>query len=131
MKTLLLVKPNATQINKIGKILSMVEDAGFKIIGLKMLQMTPKLAAEFYLIHKDKPFYEPLIAFMTSGNIVAAILEKEDAVACLRQTVGATNPAEAKKGTIRKLFGKNVEQNAVHASDSPENALLEISIIFR
>ncbi len=130
MKTLLLIKPNATAKNQIGKILTAVEDDGFVIQKLKLINISTPLAKEFYAVHKERPFFEPLVNFMTSGKVVAAVLQAQDAVAKLRTLVGATDPAKADAGTIRALYGDDLEKNAVHASDSPENALTEISIIF-
>ncbi|MDD3050464.1 MAG: nucleoside-diphosphate kinase [Candidatus Cloacimonetes bacterium] len=128
--TLLLVKPNAVEKQRIGNILHMVEQNGFIINDLKMLKMSKEIAEEFYSIHKEKPFFDELVSFMTSGEIVAAVLRMENAVHQLRELVGSTNPALANPGTIRYLYGEAVNRNAVHASDSIENAVNEISLIF-
>ena len=130
MKTLLLIKPNVTKKNKIGAVLKIIESANFKIKELKTFKMTQLIAQEFYQEHIGKPFFESLVEFMTSEKIVAAILEKENAVKELRIVVGNTNPEKADYGTVRKIFGENVQENAVHASDSKKSAKREISIIF-
>lgn len=130
MKTLLLIKPNVTKKNKIGAVLKIIESANFKIKELKTFKMTQLIAQEFYQEHIGKPFFESLVEFMTSEKIVAAILEKENAVKELRNVVGNTNPEKADYGTVRKIFGENVQENAVHASDSKKSAKREISIIF-
>ena len=128
MRTLLLIKPNA--LSNIGSILKILQEENFFICKLKMMKMDEKLANKFYEIHKGKNFIESLVEFMCSDNIVAVALEKENAVDSLRETIGNTDPAKAKKGSIRALFGKSIGENAVHASDSEENAKKEISIIF-
>lgn len=129
-RTLLLIKPDATAKGRIGAILKIIENAGFVITELKMLRMDRHMAEQIYAIHKDKSYYEKLIFFMTEGRTVAAILEKENAIHDLRSLLGNTDPAEAEEGTIRHRFGENVTSNAVHSSDSPENADIEIRIIF-
>ena len=128
--TFTLVKPGAVQKQYIGPILSMISQAGFKITALKMTKLSPRQAEEFYAIHRSKPFYESLVEFMSSGPIVAAILEKENAVEEYRILIGATNPADAAEGTIRSLFAESVERNAVHGSDSDKNALTESDFFF-
>ncbi len=128
--TLLLIKPNITAINKIGQIISIVEQNGFVIKQMKLLRMTEQLAMSFYSIHKGKPFFTGLVEFMTSGNIVAIVLQKENAVMDLRTLVGKTNPANASINTLRYLYGESLRVNAVHASDSVEHAKTEIEIIF-
>ena len=125
-----MIKPGAVQKKNIGPILNMVTNAGFKITAIKLTKLSTKQAEEFYAIHRSKPFYESLVDFMSSGPIVAAILEKENAVEDYRSLIGATNPADAAEGTIRKLFADSVERNAVHGSDSDENALIESDFFF-
>lgn len=129
-KTLLLIKPNATKKNVIGKILSIIEENNFKIKSLKSFYFSRLQAAEFYAVHSQKEFFEPLLDFMCSGLTVAVVLTKQNAVQELRKVVGATNPENAEKGTIRNLFGDSLRHNAVHASDSNENAQYEISVLF-
>lgn len=129
-KTLLLIKPNATKKHKIGSILKIVEDNGFEIEKLKMFRMDNELADKFYAEHIGKNFFETLKSFMLSGNIVGAVLSREDAIAKLRELVGNTNPEKAALGTIRFLFADSFTENAVHASDSPESAEREIGLIF-
>jgi len=130
-RTLLIIKPDATERNLIGHIVSRLEKARFKIVGMTMMQLTKDQAQEFYAVHKERPFYNDLVAFMTSGLVVPMMLEKENAVTELRDLIGATNPAEAKCGTIRYEIALNVEKNSVHASDSDENAANEISFFFK
>ncbi|MBC8384697.1 MAG: nucleoside-diphosphate kinase [Candidatus Cloacimonetes bacterium] len=130
INTLMLIKPDAASKNKIGEIIKMIEDNGFIIQKMKMLQMTDELAKNFYAVHKGKSFFKELLKFMTSDKIVAIVLKRENAVDELRLLVGATNSNEAKVGTIRYLYGTDIQCNAVHASDSVENAKKEISIIF-
>ncbi len=128
--TLTMIKPDAVQKGVIGNILQMITDAGFQIRAMKYYQMTTEQAQQFYAVHKERPFYNDLVSFMTSGPIVAAILEKENAVSDFRKLIGATNPAEAEEGTIRKKFAENIERNAVHGSDSDDNAQIEASFHF-
>jgi len=128
--TYTMIKPGAVKREKIGQILSVINNAGFKVIAMKLTQLTHEQAAEFYLVHKDRPFYNDLVNFMSSGPIVAAILQKEDAVEEYRKLIGATNPEQAAEGTIRKLFAESTQKNAVHGSDSDENAILESNFIF-
>lgn len=132
MKTLtaLIIKPNATTAHKTGEILAMVEKAGFEILELRLFTMTRPFAEVFYEMHHGREFFERLVAFMTSGHSVAAALAHDDAVHALRELVGSTDPTQAAPGTIRQLYGQTVTINAVHASDSHENALREISILF-
>ena len=129
-RTLSLIKPDAVRKNKIGAIVARFEEAGLKIVAMRMLVLSREQAAEFYEVHKERPFYDDLINFMTSGAIIAQVLEGEDAVAHNRTLMGATNPADAAAGTIRADFADNVEQNAVHGSDSPDNAAREIAFFF-
>ena len=127
---MLLIKPNATAKNKIGEILKIMEDHGFVIEALKMMILDDEVTSRFYAEHKGKPFYEGLVKFMHSGKTVAAVLKRENAILELRKLVGDTDPEKAEAGTIRRLYGETVRMNAVHASDSVENAKREISIIF-
>jgi nucleoside-diphosphate kinase len=120
-----MIKPDAVANGHIGNILAMITNAGFKIVSLKLTQLTVADAQKFYAIHSERSFFGELVAFMSSGPIVAAILEKENAVADFRTLIGATNPAEAAEGTIRKLYATSLGENAVHGSDSDENATIE------
>ncbi len=129
-KTLTIIKPYAVKDGYIGSILSRINDAGFRISAMRFTQLTLKDAKAFYAVHKDKNFYDRLTAFMSSGPIVVAILEKENAVNDYRKLIGATNPLMAEEGTLRKLFGRNMEANAVHGSDSDENAEIESNFFF-
>lgn len=129
-RTFTMIKPDATQENHIGGILSMIEAGGFRIVALKKVALTPERAGEFYAVHKERPFYGDLVKYMSSGPIVAAILEKDNAVADFRTLIGATNPANAEEGTIRKKYAKSIEANAVHGSDSDENAQIEGNFFF-
>lgn len=129
-KTLIMVKPDVVRENKEAQVLEQLSSRGLKIVGLKMTQLTKERASEFYSILKDKSFYPALVAYMSSGPIVAAVLEAPDAVSLGRTVIGATDPAKAELGTIRKNFGKNIQQNAIHGSDSVENAKNEIAFFF-
>lgn len=129
-KTLAIIKPDAVSDNHVGEIISMISKAGFKIKALKMMKLTEDAAKAFYEIHKDKPFYGELVEYMTSGPCVPIALEKENAVEDYRKLIGATNPANAAEGTVRKLYAKSVQYNAVHGSDSDENAAREIAFFF-
>lgn len=128
--TFTMIKPDAVRAHKEAEILKHLTDAGFRIVALRMRRMSRAEAEKFYAVHRDKPFFGTLVEFMTSGPVVAAILEKENAVPELRKTVGATDPAEAAEGTVRRLFGTNKTMNAIHASDSDENARYEWAIHF-
>jgi nucleoside-diphosphate kinase len=128
--TLTMIKPTAVNNGHIGPILTKIVDAGFRIVAMKFLKMSQEQARAFYSVHNGKPFYESLIEFMSSGPIVAAILEKEDAVEEYRKLIGPTNPANAEAGTIRYDFGSNLQANAVHGSDSDENAIIEADFFF-
>lgn len=125
-----MIKPAAVQDGHIGAILAKINEGGFTIKALRMQRLSKEQAEAFYIIHKDRPFYSSLVESMTSGPIVAAILEKDNAVLAYRDYIGATNPAEAKEGSIRKLYGKSIGDNAVHGSDSDENALIESAFFF-
>jgi len=129
-KTLTIIKPCAMKKGFAGAILDKIINNGFQISALKMMWLTKQQAENFYSIHKGKPFFESLIQFMTSGEVIVAIIEKENAVAEYRKLMGATNPDIAEKGTLRNLFGQNVQQNAVHGSDSDENAEAECNFFF-
>jgi len=125
-----MIKPDAVDKGYVGAILEKITSAGFTIKAMKMTQMTQREAQEFYAVHKERPFFNELVAFMTRGPIVAAALEKENAVENFRTLIGATNPAEAAPGTLRKLYATSMGENAVHGSDSDENAALEIAFHF-
>ncbi|MGQ9800047.1 MAG: nucleoside-diphosphate kinase [Candidatus Saccharicenans sp.] len=129
-KTLAIIKPDAVKKRVVGRIIQRIEDEGFEILGLKMVQLTKEEAQKFYYVHKDKPFYESLTDFMSSGRVVVLLLEKENAIKHWREVMGATDPAQAKPGTLRRLFGFSVERNAVHGSDSPQTAEYEIAFFF-
>ncbi len=120
-----MIKPDAVENGHIGAILEKITSAGFKIIAMKYTQLSKRDAREFYAIHKERPFFNELVDFMTRGPIVSAILEKDNAVEDFRALIGATNPAEAAEGTIRKLYAKDIGENAIHGSDSDENAAIE------
>jgi nucleoside-diphosphate kinase len=129
-KTFLMIKPDAVKRNLIGEILKRTEDAGFRILGLKMDRFSPSKARRFYQVHKGKPFLEKLVRFVSSGNVVGVLLTRRNAIRKLRQVVGATDPKEAEKGTIRRNFATNVTRNAVHASDSIKSFRYESKFFF-
>ena len=129
-RTLSIVKPDAVAKNVIGEIYSRFEKAGLKIIAAKMKQLTPADAQRFYAVHEGKPFYDDLVAFMTSGPVMIQVLEGENAIAMNRELMGATNPQEAAPGTIRADFAKSIDANAVHGSDAPDTAAYEIGVFF-
>ncbi|MBN1349120.1 nucleoside-diphosphate kinase [candidate division KSB1 bacterium] len=129
-RTLAILKPDCVKANLIGKVIDRILDANFKIIAMKMITLTPQTAGAFYAVHQQRPFYYDLVDFMSSGSCVPLVLEKEHAVANFRNLIGATDPAEAAKGTIRKEFASNKQRNIVHGSDSVENAAIEISFFF-
>lgn len=129
-RTFTMIKPGAVKNGHIGNILQHITNAGFKIVALKYTKLSPEKAGEFYAVHAERPFYGELVEFMSSGPIVAAILEKDNAVADFRTTIGATNPADAADGTVRKLYATSIGENAVHGSDSDENAAIEGSFHF-
>jgi nucleoside-diphosphate kinase len=129
-RTFTMIKPDGVANGHIGAILDMIIKNGFKPVAFKYTKLTPELAGEFYAVHKGRPFYDALVEFMSSGPIVAAILEKENAVADFRTLIGATDPAKAEPGTIRQLFAKSIDANTVHGSDSDENAEIEGSFFF-
>jgi nucleoside-diphosphate kinase len=125
-----MIKPDAFGASNAGAILKMIEEAGFKLVAMKVTRLTEAAAGKFYEVHQERPFYKDLCAYMSSGPIIAAILEKDNAVADFRKLIGATNPADAAEGTIRKLYATSIEANAVHGSDSDENAAIEGSFFF-
>lgn len=129
-RTFTMIKPDATANGHTGAILAMINAAGFRIVALKMLHLSAEKAGEFYAVHKERPFYGELVEFMSRGPISAAILEKENAVADFRALIGATNPAQAAEGTVRKLYATSIGENAVHGSDSDENAAIEGDFFF-
>tara|TARA_B100001063_G_C16778894_1_gene568757 strand:- start:7562 stop:7957 length:396 start_codon:yes stop_codon:yes gene_type:complete len=125
-----MIKPDAVEKNYIGAILEKINAAGFKIVAMKYTRLSAENAGKFYEVHKERPFYGELVEYMSSGPIVAAILEKDNAVADFRTLIGATNPAEAAEGTIRKLYAESISANAIHGSDSDENAAIEGNFFF-
>lgn len=129
-KTFTMIKPDAFSAGNTGAILTMIEEAGFKIVAIKATQLSSELAGKFYEVHKERPFYKDLCSYMSSGPIIAAILEKDNAVEDFRKLIGATDPSKAEEGTIRKRFATSIEANAVHGSDSDENATLEGNFYF-
>ena len=129
-RTLCIIKPDAVENKYQGKILQLILDAGFKILGLKMIKLNRTQAQEFYYIHRERAFYSGLVDFMVSGHCIVIALEKENAIEDFRGLIGATDPAEANEGTIRKLFAENKQRNAVHGSDSIENGFREINFFF-
>jgi len=129
-RTFTMIKPDAFSKGYTGNILAMIEKAGFRLVALKKIRLSEEKAGEFYAVHKARPFYGELVEFMSSGPIVAAILEKDNAVEDFRKLIGATDPAKADEGTIRKLYAESVGKNAVHGSDSNENAQIEGSFFF-
>ena len=129
-RTLCILKPDAVRKNVIGEIIAMTTQKGFEILGMKMLHLSGRDAGEFYAVHKGRPFYDDLVSFMTSGPVVVVALRKENAVADWRALIGATDPAEAEEGTIRKRFASSKGENAVHGSDSGENGVREVAFFF-
>jgi nucleoside-diphosphate kinase len=129
-RTFSIIKPDAVKAGHIGGILALLEKEGFAIRGLRMTRLTKAQAGEFYAVHRERPFYSSLVTFMTEGPVVAMVLERADAVKKLREVMGATNPANAAEGTIRKLFAESIERNAIHGSDAPETAAQEIPFFF-
>jgi nucleoside-diphosphate kinase len=129
-RTLAIIKPDAVANRHTGKIVAHLEDAGFRVVGMKLIRMSREQAGEFYDVHRERPFYGELVEFMSSGPVVVMALEGDDAVAKYREVIGATDPAEAAEGTIRKLYAENKGRNAVHGSDSDENAAREIEFFF-
>ena len=129
-RTFTMIKPDAFASGYAGAILKHIENAGFKLVAMKLTRLSAEKAGEFYAVHKERPFYGELVDFMSSGPIIAAILEKDNAVEDFRKLIGATNPANAEDGTIRKLYAKSVGENAVHGSDSNDNATIEGNFFF-
>ena len=129
-RTLTIIKPDSVEKGNTGKIIAHLENEGFRIIAGRMMNLTEAQARAFYAVHKERPFYNDLVAYMTSGPVWPMALEREDAVSSLRQVMGATNPADADEGTIRALYGESIERNAIHGSDSPENAEIEVNFFF-
>lgn len=129
-RTFSIIKPDATRRNVTGAVNKMIEEAGLRIVAQKRIQMTEAQAQEFYSVHKERPFYSELVSFMISGPVVVQVLEGTDAVATYRGVMGATNPADAEEGTIRKALAESIEANSVHGSDSDENAAIEIAHFF-
>ncbi len=129
-RTFTMIKPDAVEKNYIGAILNKINEAGFRIVAMKYTRLSQDAAGKFYEVHKERPFYGELVNYMSSGSIVAAILEKDNAVADFRKLIGATNPKEAAEGTIRKLYAESIAANAIHGSDSDENAALEGNFFF-
>lgn len=128
--TLTILKPDSVAAGNAGNILAHLEKEGFRVVALKKMRLTAAQAREFYAVHKERPFYADLVAFMTSGPVIPAVLEADDAVPSLRQVMGATNSEEAEEGTVRNLYGTNIERNAIHGSDSDDNAAKEIAFFF-
>jgi len=129
-RTLTIIKPDAFNSGKAGGIIALLEKSGFKVVAARVLQLSQAQAGEFYAVHRERPFFASLTRLMTSGKCMPMILERDDAVAALRKTIGATDPAEAEAGTVRKLFAESKERNAIHASDSDENAGRESRFFF-
>ncbi|HYU28739.1 MAG TPA: nucleoside-diphosphate kinase [Gemmatimonadales bacterium] len=130
MLTLAIIKPDAIAARHTGKIIAHLEGEGFQIRDAQMVQLTQARAESFYEVHRERPFFRPLVTFMTSGPALALALERENAVTHLRKVIGATDPAQADQGTIRRLYAQSKERNAIHASDSPENAAREVAFFF-
>jgi nucleoside-diphosphate kinase len=129
-RTFSIIKPDAVHAGQAGEILAIIQKAGFKILGLRMTRLTELQAGAFYAVHRERPFYAGLVKFMTEGPIIVMALERADAVKGLREVMGATNPANAAEGTIRKQFAANIERNCIHGSDAPETAEAELSFFF-
>jgi nucleoside-diphosphate kinase len=129
-RTLILVKPDGVQRNLVGEIISRFEHRGLKLMGMKFMQMSPQLAAEHYSVHRERPFYQNLVEYITSGPIVAMVWQGKDAIAAARSTMGSTNPVQAAPGTIRGDLAMEIGRNLVHGSDSPENAVKEVDLFF-
>jgi nucleoside-diphosphate kinase len=130
-RTFSIIKPDATRRNLTGAVTKMLEEAGLRVIASRRIRMTREQAEGFYAVHRERPFFNDLVRFMTSGPVVVQVLEGENAVARNREVMGATNPAQADEGTIRKTFAESIEANSVHGSDSPENAKTEIDFFFK
>jgi len=130
MLTLAIIKPDAVAARHVGKIIAHLEAEGFHIVAAQMVRLTADRAEAFYEVHRERPFFRPLVTFMTSGPALALALERDNAVSHLREVIGATDPSQAKPGTIRRLYAQSKERNAIHASDSPENAIREVAFFF-
>lgn len=129
-RTLAIIKPDAVEARATGRILAHLEEKGFRLVAVRSLRLTVEQARDFYAVHRERPFYDSLVDFMTSGPVVAVVAEADDAVPRLREVVGATDPAEAEEGTVRALYAQSKERNAIHASDSNDNASNEIAFFF-
>lgn len=129
-RTLSIVKPDAVRAGKLGGVLDMIEASGLRIVAMKMIQLDQARAEGFYAVHRERPFFKDLVNFMTSGPVVVSVLEGDDAISRYRKLMGATNPEKADPGTIRKKFATDIEKNAVHGSDAPETATIEIGYFF-
>lgn len=129
-RTLTIIKPDSVENGNVGNIIAHIEHEGFRILAARMLALSEIQARSFYAVHRERPFYDDLVAYMTSGPVWAMALERDNAVQHLRQVMGATNPAEAEAGTIRASYGSSIERNAIHGSDSPENAEIEVAFFF-
>ena len=129
-KTFSIIKPDAVASGKAGKILSLLEDNGFRVVALRMTKLSQSQAEGFYAVHRERPFFGSLVKFMTEGPVIVMGLEREDAVKKLREVMGATNPANAAEGTVRKLYAESIERNAIHGSDAPETAAEELRYFF-
>ena len=129
-RTFSIIKPDAVAAGQAGEILAMIQQAGFRVLGLRMTRLSEKQAQGFYAVHKERPFFAGLVKFMTEGPIIVMALEREDAIKKLREVMGATNPANAAEGTIRKRFAANIERNCIHGSDAPETAEQELRFFF-
>jgi nucleoside-diphosphate kinase len=129
-RTFSIIKPDAVASGHAGEILAMLEQAGFRIIAMRMLKLSQSQAEGFYAVHRERPFFPSLVKFMTEGPIIALALEREDAVKKLREVMGATNPANAAEGTVRKRFAASIERNCIHGSDAPETAAVELNYFF-
>jgi nucleoside-diphosphate kinase len=129
-KTFSIIKPDAVASGKAGKILGLLEENGFRVVALRMARLSQSQAEGFYAVHRERPFYGSLVKFMTEGPVIVMALEREDAVKKLREVMGATNPANAAEGTVRKLYAESIERNAIHGSDAPETAAQELRFFF-
>ena len=129
-RTFAMIKPDAVAAGQTGRILTLIEQNGFRIVAMRKLHMTRQQAEGFYAVHKERPFFPSLVAFMTEGPFVALVLERHEAVKTWRELMGATNPANAAEGTVRKMFAKSIERNCAHGSDAPETAALEVGFFF-
>ena len=130
-KTFSIIKPDAVSSGKAGKILSLLEENGFRVLAMRMLKLSRTQAEGFYAVHRERPFFGSLVKFMTEGPVIVMALERENAVTKLRDAMGATNPANAAEGTIRKLYASSIERNSIHGSDAPETAATELAYFFR